>query len=156
MNYVRCIAENNVNCWPQAMIRIFYAHKISINEITGFPTLRVMFGSEPRKIENVLLSDQIPSSDGHISDVGDYQSKLSAVKERVAEIPKNRTVEAQKQRSEDCFRHGIPYSVGDRVRIKLSVYERGLQGGKKMAPLYSDVYIVKMVHVEGWDIHALI
>ena len=28
--------------------------------------------------------------------------------------------------------------------------ERGKLGGKKMAPLYSDVYIVEEVHGEGW------
>jgi len=36
------------------------------------------------------------------------------------------------------------------VRIKLSTSERGKQGGKKMAPLYSDGYAVKEVLGQGW------
>ena len=39
---------------------------------------------------------------------------------------------------------------GDKVRIEVSVAERGSRGGKKMAPLYSDCYVVKEVLGAGW------
>ena len=53
-------------------------------------------------------------------------------------------------RSEESIRKGKPYGIGDEVRIKLSVSERGRLGGKKIAPLYSDVYIVTGVTRGMW------
>ena len=57
---------------------------------------------------------------------------------------------AQVERAANCPTRGEKYRVGDKVRIKLSVAERGKLGGKKLAPLNSDVYRVQEVHGEGW------
>ena len=58
------------------------------------------------------------------------------------------TLEAQKIWSDECCRKGEHQSVCACVvcvRIKLAISERGKLRGKKMAPVFSDVYIVKPV-----------
>ena len=66
------------------------------------------------------------------------QERMTALEE----IALKRTLISQKKVQERHETRGEPYQVGDRVRIKLSISERERRGGKKMAPLYSDCYVV--------------
>ena len=79
-----------------------------------------------------------------------HVKELSEAKLAITQEVKRKTIQAQKTRSEGSFRKGEKYRVGDEVRIKLSTAERGKQGGKKMAPLYSDGYVVREVLGQGW------
>ena len=157
MNQVRCLAQNKPDCWPQAILRVAYAHNISENETTGLSPFKIVFANEPRTLEGVFLSTSLESRDmgntsveTEVDKLQQYHDSLLAAKERLQSEARKMTIAAQKERSEKCFRKGQPYKVGDRVRIKLGVAERGKLGGKKLAPLYSDVYMVKEVKGAGW------
>ena len=141
MMQVRCLAENDVDYWPSAIVRIAYTHNISLNETTKLCPYQVVFATQPRTIERVLLS--VDGKDVVIDDnLNNYHNKLLLCKQEIQSEAKRSTVTAQSLRAEGSFRKGDQYEVGDRVRIQLSVAERGKLGGKKVAPLYSDVYVV--------------
>jgi transposase InsO family protein len=153
---VRCLAQNKVDLWPQAMLRVAFAHNTSLNETTGVSPYEVVYGRDPRTVEKILLKES--QSSGNVTasvetDKGlmkQHVEELSEAKLAITQEIKKRTIHAQKIRAEGNFRKGEKYTVGDEVRIKLSTSERGKQGGKKMAPLYSDGYAVKEVLGQGW------
>jgi transposase InsO family protein len=152
---VRCLAQNKVDFWPQAMLRVAFAHNTCANETTGLAPYEVVYGRDPRTVEKIwLLKDGI-QQDKHVgaaaaTDMEQHVDQLSKAKSAISQEVKKRTIHAQQIRAEESFRKGEKYAVGDEVRIKLSTSERGKLGGKKMAPLYSDVYIVKKVLGLGW------
>ena len=150
MMQVRCLAENKVDGWPSAMVRIAYTHNTSINETTRLTPYQVVFATKPRTMERVLLDvDGKENSIGN-KGVNGYHTLLKATKEETQLKAKDATVAAQKERSWNSCRRGDQFGIGDHVRIQLSVAERGKLGGKKVAPVYSDVYVVREVKGDGW------
>lgn len=151
-NQVRCLTNNDVDKWPKALCRVSFAHNLNKNATTDLSPYQVVFGTEPRTIEKLLVgtggaSNSVPSGD----EVRNYHQSLTEVREAVQKEAHAETVKAQEKRAQNSFRKGDPYEVGDLVRIKLGVAERGKLGGKKMAPQYSDVYKVKKVLRQGWS-----
>ena len=142
---VRCAAENNIDRWPGMLSKVAYTHNNSRNETTGLTPHQVVFATKPRNMERVLLN--IDGKDDAVNNASsrEYVERLKRSKEELQCEARATTVAAQKDRALESFRKGDPYKVGDRVRIQLSTAERGKLGGKKMAPLYSDVYRVKEV-----------
>ena len=152
-NQVRCLTSNDVDKWPKALCRVSLAHNLCKNSTTNLSPYQVVFGSEPRPIEKLLFDSGV-SAETEIMKSGDlerYHQSLVEVRNAVQLEARDKTVVAQTERAENCFRKGDPYKVGDRVRIKLSVAERGKLGGKKLAPLYSDAYRVETVLGQGWS-----
>ena len=151
MQQVRALAGNDVDKWPQAMLRVVYAHNGHENETTRLSPYQMVFGTAARTMEGVfmergMIKEQDKEEETQKAECGGLQ----AVKEDLAQQAATATLEAQKLRSEESCRRGAQYVVGDCVRIKLSTSERGRLGGKKMAPVFSDVYIVKEVLGGGW------
>ena len=149
MNQVRYLAENNRDKWPRALPRIAYVHNISENETTGIAPYQVVFAEVPRTVERVGLEVQRGVEDEGRSLFEQFERRAEA-RRRLGEHAWRTTREAQVERAANCPTRGEKYRVGDKVRIKLSVAERGKLGGKKLAPLNSDVYRVQEVHGEGW------
>lgn len=147
MNQVRCLTENHPGKWPRALPRISFAHNTSDNDTTGLSPYQIVFASAPRTMETVAL--EVWRGGVEETPVQRYERAVE-IKDQLQGEARWATIEAQQQRADDCPRRGSPYKVGDKVRIKIGVAERGKLGGKKMAPLYSDVYIVDEVHGEGW------
>ncbi len=149
---VRCLAQNKVDLWPHAMLRVAFAHNTSVNETTGVSPYEVVYGRDPRTVEKVLLKESETQKKGLIgkAEMKQHVDELSKVKLAITKEIKEKTIQAQKKRSDEAFRKGEKYSLGDEVRIRLSTAERGKLGGKKMAPLYSDAYVVTEVLGQGW------
>ena len=150
MMQVRCLAENNVDCWPNAMVRVAYSHNTSLNETTSLSPYQVVFATKPRTMERVLLDVDGKENSIGSRGVKDYYELLKSSKEETQLKARDATVAAQKERSWKSCRRGDQFVVGDRVRIQLSTSERGKLGGKKVAPVYSDVYVVREVKGDGW------
>ena len=157
MNQVRCLAQNNVDLWPQSILRIAYAHNTSPNETTGITPYEIVFGKASRTAESVLLKEDNQDSGSTINSamVHGYVDSLKSTKAAIAKEVHSLTVESQLTRSEAAFRKGDPYKIGDEVRVKLNVAERGRLGGKKMAPVYSDLYVVEEVLGKGWTYYLV-
>lgn len=143
MQQVRALADNEVDKWPRAMLRVVYAHNGHENETTGLSPYEMVFGTAARTVEGVFMERGKGRQE-------EQRGELQTVKEELAQQATLATLEAQKKRAEECCRRGDRYTVGDCVRIKLSTSERGKLGGKKMAPVFSDVYVVKKVLEGGW------
>ena len=45
-NHMRCLCENNVEKWPEAMYKVQCSHNTSVNATTGFTPARLLFGRE--------------------------------------------------------------------------------------------------------------
>ena len=147
-NLIRCLSQNKLDRWPQAMVRVSFAHNTSENETTGISPYELVYGCKPRTVEKVFFSEKGGSSNK--LDLAEYAEELGIAKTALAKEAKVKTVEAQQARADECFRKGEQYRLGDIVRIKLSTAERGKLGGKKMAPIHSDPYVVCKVLGRGW------
>ena len=150
MNQVRSLAQNKVDCWPKALSRIAYAHNSSENETRLSPS-QFLYVKVPKTIESQIfeLGQESSGDKMKLSPVDLAGIKLKE-KKRLEAVAQTRTKESQLSVSAKTSARGDPYMVGDRVRIKLNTVERAALGGKKVAPLYSDVYVVVEVFGEGW------
>ena len=147
MNQVRALTMNNVDSWPKALSRVAYAHNISKNETTGISPFELVYARKPRTAESEFIRTL---EDSGSSSPREILKENQRRKETLEGVALSRTRESQKKAQERHETNGEAFREGDKVRIKLSVAERGLRGGKKMAPLYSDCYKVKEVLGAGW------
>ena len=147
MNQVRALTMNNVDSWPKALSRVAYAHNIAKNETTGISPFEMVYAREPRTAESEFISalGEVGSSSPR-----EILKENLKRKETLEEVALSKTRESQIRAQERHETNGEAFREGDKVRIKLSVAERGSRGGKKMAPLYSDCYKVKEVLGAGW------
>ena len=146
---IRALAGNDCDKWPRAMVRVVYAHNGCENETTGLSPFEMIYGTPARTPEKVYTEKRV-AEEADVMTRKEHCAQLHAVKDRLAQQATEATVSSQRNRIEQCVRRGEQYKVGDRVRIQLSTSERGKLGGKKMAPMYSDIYVVKEVLGEGW------
>ena len=154
MMQVRCLAKNNADDWPRAMLRVAFVHNTSVNETTGYAPYELLFGQDTRTMEKVVLREPLKDGTNKTEDRDDdlskHVSQVSSAKEAMVKVAQTKILAAQKERSERCFSRGEKYCLGDVVRIKLNTAERAKLGGKKMAPLYSDPYTVVELLGQGW------
>ena len=144
MNQVRALTLNNVDSWPKALSRIGYAHNIARNETTGIAPVELVYARKPRTIESELLNPARETTSGGTAP--DEILRIRSKEKTALEAQTKRSTRlSQVKAAERRGSRGEQYSVGDRVRIKLSTSERGKLAGSQMAPLYSDSYVVKEV-----------
>ena len=152
---VRCMCENNVEKWPEALYRVTLIHNASQSETTKLAPLRILMSQEPRTPEVAWIRDQSSSrelatsrgEDGHYMEalLQDKERKLA----RMIKEAKEQTRNAQLRRMESQIARGTGYKVGDLVRIKLDSNEIKKRG-KKMVKVYFERYMVYEVIGVGW------
>ncbi len=152
LSQVRCVCENNVENWPEAVHRVAFAHNIAENSTTGIAPFTLLTGQGVRDPEGIWLRDT-PASRPNTKLSPTYYEDLLAEKEKammmeIAEA-RRRTREAQLARMEKQSVRGKSYKVDDVVRIKLDSAEV-IKRGKKLAYKYSGKYRVVEVLPSGW------
>ena len=75
---VRCMCENNVEKWPEALYRVTLIHNASQSETTKLAPLRILLSQEPRTPEVAWIRDQ-PSSRELATRRGDDQNYMEAL-----------------------------------------------------------------------------
>ena len=75
---VRCICENNVEKWPEALYRVTLIHNASQSETTKLAPLRILLSQEPRTPEVAWIRGQ-PSSRESATSRGDDQNYMEAL-----------------------------------------------------------------------------
>ena len=152
---VRCMCENNVEKWPEALYRVTLIHNASQSETTKLALLRILLSQEPRTPEVAWTRDQ-PSSRELATSRGDDQNYMEALLQdkerelaRMIKEAKEQTRNAQLRRLEGQMTRGTGYKVSDLVRIKL-VSNEIKRRGKKLAKVYSEKYMVYEVIGGGW------
>ena len=157
MAQIRCMCENDVEKWPDAVYRVAFVHNSCKSATTGISPMELVFGHEARTPEVAWLRDGDRKSEDEVREIelrnGTYMTDLLRSKERgIAEMinmARERTRCAQMKRMADQTTRGKPYGVGDVVRVKLDTYEV-TKKGKKLARKYSGKYRVIEVLGGGW------
>lgn len=148
---VRCVCDNDIEKWPEAIARVAFAHNSAENKTTGISPIQLITGQAARDPAVVWLRDQSTAPPNLESPT--YYQKVLAEKEKVImaniEEARKRTCKAQLTRIEKQKVRGKPYKVGDVVRMKLDSAEI-LKRGKKMAFKYSGKLEVIQVLTGGW------
>ena len=158
LNQVRCLADNENELWPEAIVKVQAIHNSTVNATTGFSPLELLTGQAPRRPEDLLLeenkgmpensnNEEIPNENNNDEMLQHKQNFISeAVK--AAKLGIKRSQARSRARQGDDF-HDTGYQTGDLVRYKLSPKERSLMGGK-LAPRYSGKHRVTEVCGKGW------
>ena len=149
LNQVRCICENDIEKWPDALYKVQCSHNAAINATTGFSPARLLLGKD------FNLPEDLITQENHTNP----QTPLTVIEEREEEnrlaiqLAKTNMDIYQNKRVEEAQEIGnpnpIPYTVGDTVRYKLNDDVRSRSGGK-MAPRYSEPYRVMDVKGDGF------
>ena len=144
VNQVRALCNKDINKWPSAMLSVQYAHNVAKNESTGLSPYEVMFGQTPRTPESLLggRKDEVIGLDKPTVDNSDAKSRL---KDILVAICTENTRKHQKTRNAKLETRGVPYKVGELVRLKLNDPQKKALGGKKIAPRNSETYEVVSV-----------
>ena len=153
MAQVRCVCENNVEEWPDAVYRVAFAHNAAESATTGIPPLELLLGQEARTPEFSWLQRKepgklLPARDNRTHAEQLLLEKENAISRMICEA-RDRTKVAQLKRIEARRTRGDAYKLGDVVRIKLGAAEV-LKRGKKLARRYSACYKVIKVVAGGW------
>lgn len=156
MAQIRCMCENEIEKWPEAVYRVAFSHNASKSSTTGISPMELVFGQEARTPEVAWLRDGQSSREGVVElsqGEGTYMEDLLKAKEKgIAEMisrAREKTRCAQLKRVENQVTRGRKYMLGDLVRVKLDSYEV-LKKGKKLARKYSGKYKVTEVFKGGW------
>ena len=149
-NQMRCLCENNVEKWPEAMYKVQCSHNTSVNATTGFTPARLLFGREFILPED-LLTEGSEASKPRMETIieerdEEYRQILQAAAENLMDKQQDKT---------DFIRdaHGIvgkPYEVGDKVRYKLNPDVRNRLGGK-ISQRYSEPYVITEIKGSGYS-----
>ena len=148
LNQVRCLCENDVDKWPEALSKVQCSHNAAINATTGFSPARLLFGRNFNLPEDLIAEEQNERTGPAetVLEERDEETRLM-VEQAMLNLEEN-----QERRVEDATREGantIPYKVGDVVRYKLNDDARSKKGGK-IAPRYSEPYRVTEVKGDGY------
>ena len=149
---VRCMCDNDVEKWPEAVYRVAFAHNVAQNRTTGIPPLQMLLGQEPQTPEIAWLRDEASVKKDEEDERTFAERILHKKEEAIARMIKQAretTKQGQLKRMEAQKTRGKPYVVGDLVRIKLDSYELKKKG-KKMARKYSGKYKVTKILKGGW------
>ena len=144
-----CEKSNGIDDWPMAMLRMQFTHNTSVNESSKFSPLEILTGHAPRDV-TILLTEIKENKNKSLMDKIKYMhDKQMRISKLIEEASMNiRTAQKQRNAKRKC--RGKAYREGDLVRVVVSVSDRGKQGGKKLAPLLSKVYVVTEVLKGGW------
>ena len=55
INQVRCLCDNDIEKWPEAVARIQYSHNTSINRTTGMTPAELVHGFQSERLEERCL-----------------------------------------------------------------------------------------------------
>ena len=143
---VRCLCNNGVDDWPEALVRIQLSHNMSVNETTGYSPIELITGHPPRAVEKLLVENESSTCKRPENYILEKEARLQKLIKHATE----NIVSAQKSRNGKHKVRGIPYKVGDLVRIQFGTADRGSRGGQKLAPLFSKTYSVREVLAGGW------
>ena len=150
---VRCMCDNDVEKWPEAIYRVAFAHNVSQNKTTGIPPLQMLLGQEPQTPEIAWLRDEFSAKEEEKGDEESFAEKILRRKEEaIADMirhAREKTKQGQLLQMEAQKTRGEQYAVGDLVRMKLDSYEVKKKG-KKMARKYSGKYKVIKILTGGW------
>ena len=146
INQVRCLCENDIEKWPEALCSVQYSHNGAVNSSTGLSPGRILFGKRVSYPEDILFRDNVAPSTINVQ-------KLSKLREEedeaLMDLVKQRVQKCQDKRNQAQSSYGVPYRVGDRVRYRLNDDTRSRKGGK-IAPRYSEEYEVIDVLGDGY------
>lgn len=151
MAQIRCVCENDVELWPEAIHSVVLSHNMARNATTGVAPMEMMTGQEVRSPENAWLVPQ-DREPGSRSEKSHAEMILRRKNERIKELTSRataRVMTAQQKRRDARKTRGRQYEVGDQVRIKLDSYEVKRRG-KKLAFRYSKPHVVTRKLGEGW------
>lgn len=151
MAQIRCVCENDVELWPEAIHSVVLSHNMAKNATTGVAPMEMMTGQEVRSPENAWLVPQ-DREPGNGNEKSHAEMILRRKKERIEELTSRATARvmlAQQKRRDARKTRGRQYEVGDQVRIKLDSYEVKKRG-KKLAFRYSKPHVVTRKLGEGW------
>ena len=129
-NQMRCLCENNVEKWPEAMYKVQCSHNTSVNATTGFTPARLLSGREFILPEDLLTEGSEASKPRMETIIEERDEKYRQILQAAAENLMD------KQQDKTNFirdAHGIvgkPYEVGDKVRYKLNPDVRNRLGGR--------------------------
>jgi hypothetical protein len=146
LSQVRCLCENNVEKWPDALNSVQYSHNAAKNSTTGFSPARIIFGKNLSYPEDVIFNNNKESSN---KTVAQRLAQREKDDEELFEMVTTRVTNNQEKRIQGHSTQGEPYKVGDLVRYKLNVDTRSRLGGK-MAPKYSEMYEITEVLGDGF------
>ena len=144
LNQVRCLCDNNIERWPQALFSVQCSHNGATNSSTGLSPGRILFGKRFTNPEDILFEDPQDCSRWNKT----VRARDEEDEDLVTEVT-NRVKKSQEQRANSITSSGQPYKVGDRVRYKLNADIRSKSGGK-IAPKYSEEYEVTEVLGDGF------
>ena len=154
LNQVRSLCNNDVELWPQAILRIQYSHNTSPSLATGISPAALVLGVNPVLPED-LATENSRRRQSELNDFEDVTT-ISRRKEKDLKLAikraKDNIMYNQDRRIDHLNEDNQceQYTVGQRVRYKLTGAERNVLGGKKMAPRNSDQYVIRRVLPSGW------
>ncbi len=145
--------NRNPASWPRAMHVVTFAHNTSVNKTTGVSPHELVFKQKARRPEAFLLPNDPESDDEWIpetvpeaaiagqtrSDAKRLDDVFKLVKRRISSEQNKRG-----QRTKTLMKR--PYEIGERVRMRLTATARNKRGGKKLADLKSQGYVVMERH----------
>ena len=151
LNQVRALCNNDIDKWPVAIYRVQHAHNIAPNETTKISPHEVMFGQAPRTPEAAAVMEESEKQSilGKIAAVEAEEERMVAnnemkgrLKSMLVEVCRDNILTHQKERKQNQEFKGVPYKVGDFVRLKLNSVQKNRLGGKKIAPRNSEPFMV--------------
>ena len=154
LNQVKCLCDNNIELWPEALLRIQYCHNISINSATQMAPASLVLGQEILRPEEFLTEEDKNTGDN----AGKETSATETMKRKENELweaiekARENIVKTQEDRCErmNGGRTSEQLEVEQEVRYKLSDRDIANLGGKKIAPRNSDRYIITNKLGNGW------
>ena len=150
LNHVRCLCENDIETWHEALFRVQCSHNSSKNAATGISPARLILGKEMTLPDDMIAEE---SQRREQEPVDSLIRRREAEDEAVIEEARSNVAETQQKRFEkNTVSEGMsssPYKVGDLVRYKLNKDVRSKHGGK-LAPRYSGVHRITDVKDSGF------
>ena len=135
LNQVKALCDNNLDSWPEAIIRVQHAHNTSISPH------EVIFAQKPNIPENMafLMQDEAKGRVDKVSRIegnGQMMGKNHAAREKLKsiliDVCRENTITHQDRLYESQESKAKPYSVGSLVRLRLSTVQKNALGGKKL------------------------
>ena len=140
LNHVRCLCENDIESWPEALFKVQCSHNASRNAATGMSPARMILGREMTLPDDMIAGeDQLIREESIESLVRNREEEDEAV---IAEA--RRGISEIQQRRVERANEGVsssPYTVGDLVRYKLNPLVLRIQVlGQFYSPSESGLY----------------
>jgi hypothetical protein len=147
INQVRCLCENDIEKWPQALFNVQCSHNGAQNSSTGFSPGRILLGKGFQHPEDILFKQGWYKAGNEF--LGTRVKTREEEDDEIYSQVTSRISKSQEKRAQSLKSNGSPYKVGDRVRYKLNDDTRSKKGGK-IAPRYSEEYEVIEVLGDGY------